>query len=137
MSNHTDSAKDTETTKNTVRVESPYRPLPRQARKELKANYEIVEWIDSDETGRNGGVILTERPSEELLERFELSVIRDPDLIYETDSDEIVEIYTNPPKILTDGVEAKGLPIRQAVDIAESTERFTRIEGDPEPILSR
>ena len=119
-----------------VRVESPYRPLPLSARKELKQNYEVVDWIDPDEGGRNGGVILTERPAEELLERFELEVIRDPDVVYHTDHDEVVEIYTGPDMVVTDGVEASGMSPQEAVEIAEEQHRFTLEEGDPESVFS-
>jgi len=117
-----------------VRVESPFRPLPRAARKKLRANHEIVEWIESDETGRNGGVLLTEWPSEQLLEDYELTVIRDPELVYHTDSDEIVEIYTDPDEVLVDGYDAH-LSVQEAVTEAEKQDRFTLQEGDPADVL--
>lgn len=119
-----------------VRVESPYRPLPLSARTELKEDYDVVKWIDADATGRNGGVILTERPAEELLVENELEVIRDPDVVYHTDHDEIVEIYTDPDKVVTDGVESSGMSPQEAVEIAENQDRFTREEGEPESVLS-
>ena len=117
-----------------VRVESPYRPLPRSARKELRQNHEIVEWIDSDETGRNGGVILTEWPSEELLEKYELTVIRDPDVVYHTDSNEIVEIYVDPDEVLVDGRDAR-ISVQEAIELAEEQDRFVLEEGDPMAVL--
>jgi len=117
-----------------VRVESPFRPLPRAARKKIRAEYEVVEWVDSDETGRNGGVILTEWPSEELLEKYELTVIRDPDVVYHTDSNEIVEIYVDPDEVLVDGRDAR-ISVEEAIENAEQQDRFTLEEGDPMAVL--
>lgn len=115
----------------TVEIRSPYRPLPRSARKELADTVEIIDEIDSDDTGRHGGLIVAERPPEELLEQYELEVVREPTVEYETDSGEHVAIYTDPDAVEIDGRSATMSPA-EAVMKAEDSDRFTRLNGSPE-----
>lgn len=58
----------------TYPIRSPYRPLPRAAREALADTATILEELEADETGRNGGVIVDERPPEDLLEEYELEI---------------------------------------------------------------
>lgn len=58
----------------TYPIRSPYRPLPRAAREALADTATILEELDADETGRNGGVIVDERPPEGLLDEYELEI---------------------------------------------------------------
>lgn len=121
-------------TSEAVEVRSPYRPLPRSARKEIADTVNVIEELDGGEMGRNDGVLVDKRPPEELLDRFELEVIREPDIVYESDEhDEGMEIYCDPEKVVFNGRESRMSPA-EAVKEAESRPMFTRVTGVPEQI---
>jgi len=61
-------------TPETYPIRSPYRPLPRAARQALSDAVTIVDELEGDESGRNGGVIVDERPPEDVLEKYELEI---------------------------------------------------------------
>lgn len=118
----------------TVEIRSPYRPLTRAARRALQDAVDVIEEIESDNSGRNAGVIVDERPPEELLNQHELEVVRDPVVEYETDSGEHVEVYTDPDAVKVDGLKGSDGTAEEAVEKAEESDRFTRVAGDPDEI---
>lgn len=109
-------------------IRSPFRPLTRAARRALQ-DYEIERELAADETGRNGGVVVTERPPAELLEQHELRLVEAPDEVWTHDDGSRVTIYETAERVEVDGREA-------AMDVAEAKRRcrqeeaFQRSEGD-------
>jgi hypothetical protein len=120
----------TESPEETVEIRSPYRPLTRGARRALQDAVTVIEELESDERGRNGGVIVDERPPEDVLEDHELEVVRDPVVEYETEGGKPIEIYTDPDAVMIGPNEASMSPAA-AVEKAEDSDRFTRTGGNP------
>ena len=116
-----------------VEVRSPYRPLPRAARKMLSQDFGGVKELEPDEGHRGGGYLVMERPPQDFLDRFELKVIRDPAVSYQTDGGDVVDIYADPDRVIAGGTETN-LTALEAVKNAESEDRFTLTAGDPENV---
>lgn len=116
-----------------VEIRSPYRPLPRSAKKMLWDEYEAVSTLEADDDGRGEGVLVPERPPADFLEKYELEVVRDPTLVYDTPSGR-VEIYTDPDEVNVGGTEAT-MTAEEATQQAEQQDRFTLEEGDPADVL--
>ena len=109
-------------------VRSPFRPVTRAARRALQ-DYEIERELAANKTGRNGGVVVAERPPAELLEQHELRLVEAPDEVWSHDNGSRVTIYEAAERVEVDGREA-------AMDVAEAKRRcrqeeaFQRSEGD-------
>lgn len=84
-----------------VTVVSYNRPLTRGASRALD-EFGIISEDAVNRHGRWTVVELETEPTEDVLDRHELRVERDPDAVYATDSGERVEIFA-------DGVEVNGL----------------------------
>lgn len=117
----------------TYELRSPYRPLPREALRRLHDDFDVVEELESDGGGRNGGVIVRQLPPEPFRDRYELIVVDEPVVVYSTERGKRVEIYTNPDKVVADGGEL-GLSPSDAVQRAEQMDDWTVIEGDPDAV---
>jgi hypothetical protein len=119
-----------------VELRSPFRPLPRSARKELADTVEILDDLDGDESGRNDGVVVGSRPPEAIIKRYELRVVREPEIVYLNDDGAgdptRVEIYTDPDKVVEGGRELETMTAVETIKQAEKQEPFTRIDGCPE-----
>jgi hypothetical protein len=109
-------------------IRSPFRPVTRMARRALQ-DYEIERELAANETGRNGGVVVAERPPAELLEQHELRLVEAPDEVWSHDNGSRVTIYEAAERVEVDGRDA-------AMDVAEAKRRcrqeeaFQRSEGD-------
>lgn len=117
-----------------VEVRSPYRPLPREARKRLREMFDTVEFIDGGDDGRDESVMVPERPPEDFLEQYELEVRRDPTVTYETPNGEVY-IYTDPGRVVAEGVETNMDPV-VAVERSEEKDYFTLKSGDPADVTA-
>lgn len=100
----------------TLTVVSYNRPLTRSARKDLK-KFGIVEIESINEFGHWTEIELEERPPDDILDRHELKLDREPDRIFETENGEVVEIYDD--QVLVDGYE-QNIPPDEAIEYAES-----------------
>lgn len=58
----------------TYPIRSPLRPFPRAAREALHEQTTIIQSLVADPDGRNGGVIVEDPPSDELLEKYDLTI---------------------------------------------------------------
>lgn len=92
------------------------RPLTRSARRALKP-YGIESVEDPNEFNRWTVVTVSEEPPEEILERHELRVERDPERVYATHNGERVEVYQD--SVTVDGREVSMDP-EGAIEHAES-----------------
>lgn len=81
-------------------LHSPYRPLPTGAKREISGRLEDVSYHEDRRT-----VYVSEVPSEELLEKWELEWVRtdDPEETWETKSGQTIEIYAD--RVEIDGSE--------------------------------
>lgn len=117
-------------------VRSPNRPLTRSARRAL-SEYEIIDDVESDSAGRNGGVVTADRPPQELLDTHELYVDEQPDEVWTTDTDTRIEIYLDADRVVVDGRDTP-TDIDTAQEKCRSQARFTRedkprLDSHPEP----
>lgn len=117
-----------------VVIRSPMRPLTRSARRDIEAVVNIVTELDSDENSRNGGFVTDERPPDDILEQNELTVDREPAVVYNTDGGRTIEVYTDPNKIVKDDQEGSNLTPTEVVEKAENMDHFTRLTGTPEDV---
>lgn len=108
-----------------VTVVSYNRPLTRGARKALKPSGIISEDAVND-FGRWTVVELETEPPEDVLDRHELRVEREPDAVFATDSGERVEVY--PDVVEVNGMEQTISP-EDAMDHADA-HGWDRLDGD-------
>lgn len=106
-------------------VRSPNRPLTRSARRAL-AEYEIIDDVESDTAGRNGGVITADRPPQEVLDTHELYVDEPPDEVWTT-GDTRIEIYIAADRVVVDGRDTP-TDVDTAQKKCRSQARFTRVD---------
>lgn len=106
-----------------IEIQSPYRPYPLGAKKDLANQVETVIYPDDDPRT----AYVSSRPDEETLDEWELTVIRtdSPEEIWETKSGDRIEIYTD--RVEQDGRE---IPIdpEEAMEKAREQSYFTRID---------
>jgi hypothetical protein len=107
-------------------VRSPFRPLTRGARRDLE-EYDVIGEVDADESGRGGGVVVSERPPKGLRERHELRVEEDPEDVWASDDDQTVRVY--PDYVTVDGRESEMDP-DEARRRCQESERFTPATDD-------
>lgn len=117
-------------------IRSPYRPMTRGARKALK-EYDVLREISgNDRMNRGNGVVVAELPPEDLLEKHELEIDRDPDVVFQVPSpSSTVEIYTDPDKVLDGGVDTSMDPVDAAEHALEHD--WDVVEGDPDAVLNK
>ena len=105
-----------------IELRSPYRPYPLGAKKALREAVDVIELSDED----SRCAYVSDVPDDDLLEQWELSVVRtdDPEEVWETDRGETIEIFA-------DRVERNGREMN--IEPAEAKERaaeqdyFTRV----------
>ena len=117
------STTDTDSNDDRIELQSPYRPLPLGAKKDLRKVDECVEFDDE-----NPRVAYThEIPPDELLSEWELTVIRtdEPNEIWETDRGDYVEIYDD--RVEHDGREVTLSPAEAKEKVREQS-HFTRVD---------
>jgi len=109
-------------------IESPNRPFPLSAKQELREAAETATNEEPSNPGDPWVAHVDEIPSDDVLDRFELSVARDPVEIWESDSDERVAIY--PEKVTVDGYEV-GFSPEEAKEQVREQDRFSPVDvGD-------
>lgn len=114
-------------TGDTVTVVSYNRPLTRGARRALD-EYGVISERSVNEHGHWTEVDLETEPPEDLLDRHELRVEREPDAVYATDSGERVEIFDGADLVTVNGMEQSISP-EDAREHAEAN-GWTREDGD-------
>lgn len=114
-------------------IRSPYRPLTRTARQALE-QYDIIDDLPPTDGRRNNGVVVKQRPPEELLVTHELEIDHDPVVIATTDHDDIVRIYHDPGSVTVNGIENNISP-EEAVKHAQQRDNWTITTGSPDAIL--
>lgn len=113
-------------------VTSPYRPFPLEAKRRLRECADTVVFGDSESTARRGETAyLTELPSDDLVERFELDIPRDPEERWKTDRGETINIY--PDRVVANGTE-QNLDPADAQARVRSTDRFTPLSPASESV---
>jgi hypothetical protein len=114
----------------TITVVSYNRPLTRSARRDLK-EYGIRSEDAVNDYGRWTVVELDREPPEDVLDRHELRLEREPDAVYATDSGERVEIFTEAGEVTVNGMEQSISP----EDAREHADRegWGRIDDSDEP----
>lgn len=116
-----------------VEVRSPNRPFTRAMKTALREDHGALEFLEPNgDMGRGEGALLPERPPEAFLEANELRVVDDPDVIFELDSGRTVAVYTDPERVVSDGVESSVSP-EDAVAEARA-QGWAVIAGDPEAV---
>jgi len=120
-----------------IEIRSPNRPLPRSAKKALKSVTNIKANLSPPDgyNRRMDGVIVTDMPPKELLEKYELSVVCDPDIIYKSDRDEKVLIYTDLNTVIMDGIEKDDDP-KRIIEMAENADHMTLQKGNPDGVTN-
>jgi len=115
-----------------IEIRSPNRPLPRSARKAITEETEIKSELSPPEgySQRMDGVIVADYPSESTMEKYELSVVCDPDIVYESDHGETINIYTDIDTVIMDGRE-NDRPVEEVIKMAEEADHITRKKGSP------
>jgi len=111
-------------------VRSPLQPLPRAARRDLR-EYGIKQELPSDHTGRNGGVVVADRPPADLLEQYELRLVEAPDEVWTHDRGARVNIYEAAECVEIDGREAS-MSVADAKRRCRQSDAFSRVEDDHE-----
>ena len=101
----------------TVTVVSYNRPLTRSARRALD-EYGIIREEQTNEHGHWTEVDLETEPPEDVLDRHELRVEREPDAVFRTDHGERVEIFDGADLVTVDGME-QGISPEDAREHAE------------------
>lgn len=116
-------------------VISPYRPLTRTARNDLK-EYTIIDTIVStDNMNRGNGVRVETQPPADLLEKHELQLDHPPAVVYESERGEKTFIFLIPEQVTTSsGSESTHTP-SEAVSMLEDRDDWTVTEGKPERVL--
>lgn len=106
-----------------IEIRSPYRPYPIGAKRDLSDAVSTV--VFSDDNPRVAYV--SEHPPDELLDNWELDVIRtdSPEEVWETDHGERIEIYSD--RVERDGTESTISPT-EAKKQARKQKHFTRID---------
>lgn len=106
-----------------IEIRSPYRPYPIGAKKDLREAVGTVEFSNEDARA----AFVSDVPSEELLDQWELEVVRtdDPVEVWVTDRDDRIEIYED--RVERDGQETSINP-DEAMEKARQEDRFTRID---------
>jgi len=119
-----------------IEIRSPNRPFPRSAIQAIKEETEIKGHLDPPEgySRQMEGIVVTEMPSDDTMEQYELSIVTDPDLIYETDHNEEILIYTDLNLVITDGRESHKSP-KEIIKQAQELDHVTLKKGDPENVL--
>ncbi|WP_147441117.1 hypothetical protein [Halorubrum sp. Atlit-26R] len=109
-------------------IESPNRPFPLSAKQELREAAETVTYEEPSSPGEPWLAHVDELPDDDVLDRFELSVVREPVEVWESDSDERVAIY--PEKVTADGYEM-GFSPEEAKEKVREQDRFSPVDvGD-------
>lgn len=116
-------------------IRSPYRPLTRNARDALE-DFNILRDVDAeDDMGRGDGVVVAELPPKDLLEKHELEIDREPDVIFEPSKiDTVVEVYTDPDAVYDGATETTMDPI-DAVEHALDND-WDIVSGNPDAVLN-
>jgi hypothetical protein len=106
-----------------VEVKSPSRPFPLGAKRELAETADEVTY-DDERTA-----YLSSIPDDELLDRWELHVVKhdDPEEVWEH-GEKTIEIYEE--RVEVDGVEEDFNP-DEARSKMEASERFTKLTSSP------
>jgi|AntDeeMetageno50_2_1112565.scaffolds.fasta_scaffold28875_1 hypothetical protein len=108
-----------------IEIRSPYRPYPLGAKKKLREADPAVEFPDDD----NRCAYVSELPPDDLLEEYELSVVRtdDPEEVWEVKGGETVEIFAD--RVERNGAE---IPIdpEEAKKKAREQDYFTCVSPD-------
>lgn len=104
-------------------ITSPYRPFPLGAKKALRADVDAVQFDSTDPRLAR----VSERPSEDILESWELTVIRNDDPIehWVTDSGDDIHIYND--RVEQNGIE-KSITVAEAQTAVREQNHFTRVE---------
>lgn len=104
-----------------IKLRSPYRPYPLGAKKELKENVDTIEFSEEDPRL----AFASEKPDQELMEDWELTIIRtdDPVETWVTDHNEQIKIYED--RVERDGAEVPIDP-EEAMEKAREQDHFTR-----------
>ena len=120
-----------------IEIRSPNRPLPRSAKEKLNNISEIKAELSPPDgyNHRMDGVIVADMPPKELLDEFELSIVCDPDIIYESDRGEEVLIYTDLNTVIMDGMEKDDDP-RRIIEMAENADHMTLQKGNPDGVTN-
>jgi hypothetical protein len=115
-----------------IEIRSPNRPLPRSAKKAILKETEIKTELSPPKgySRRMDGVIVADYPSESTMEKYELSVVCDPDIVYESDHGETINIYTDIDTVIMDGQE-NDRPIEEVIKMAEEADHITLKTGSP------
>ncbi len=102
-------------------IRSPYRPFPLGAKKDLRRAVDTLEFDEED----TRVAFVSEIPSNDLLDKWELHVVRtdDPEEVWVTKSGDRIEIYSD--RVERDGVTASIDP-DEARESARESEYFTR-----------
>jgi len=106
-----------------VTLVSYNRPLTHAARKALQ-EYGVESVTNPDELGRWSVIDVAETPPDEVLERHELQVDRDPEAVFKTSTGSKVVVYSD--EVAVDGMEQTISP-DDAIAHAES-EGWKRVE---------
>lgn len=116
-------------------IRSPYRPLTRNARDALE-EFNILRDVDAeDDMGRGNGVVVANLPPEDVLEKHELEIDRDPDVVFlPSKIDTTVEVYTDPEAVYDGATETSMDPI-DAVEHALDND-WDIVSGDPDAVLN-
>lgn len=120
-----------------VEIRSPNRPMTRQAIKDIKTHCTVKKKLDPIKGMRMDGVLVDKHPPDDLLEKHELYVVRDPDITYEVANDKTVSIYTNPEQVADSNGEITTMTVQEAIKHAEESDRFTLKQGDPTKVTSQ
>lgn len=113
-------------------VTSPYRPFPLEAKRRLRECADTVVFGDGESTDHRGETAyLTDLPSHDLVERFELHIPRDPEERWKTDRGETINIY--PDRVIANGTE-QNLDPADAQARVRSSDRFTPLSPASESV---
>lgn len=118
-----------------IEIRSPNRPLTREAKKDLKNFTEINAELSPPEgyNHRMDGVIVADLPPKDLLEKHELSVVSDPDIVYKSNKEERIFIYTDLNTVIMDGIERDDDPER-IIEMSEDADHINLEKGNPSTV---
>ena len=104
-------------------IQSPNRPFPLSAKQAVADAAETVTYEEPSAPGEPWLAHADELPADDVLDRFELTVDRDPMEVWESDSNERVLIY--PDHVTVDGYECTISP-SEAKEHVRAKDRFNK-----------